>query len=83
MDYSKCTGEARVITLLTTRVSGPTSAWRVETSGSTMLVVRRHLRKAQDIARKPNGRIWWFESRELAQMVADQLNAESKQEKAE
>lgn len=59
------------------------STWQVETSGNTMLVVRRHLRKSQDIARKPNGRIWWFESKDEAKKVADRLNAESKQEKAE
>ena len=64
-------GEARVNT------------WQVETSGNTMLVVRRHLRKEQDIARKPNGRIWWFESRDLAQIVADQLNAKSVMENPE
>jgi len=72
-----------VITLLTTKASGLTGAWQVETSGSTMLVVRRHLCKAQEIARLPNGRIWWFESRDLAQIVADQLNAKSKQEQPE
>ena len=72
-----------MITLLTTKASGLTGAWQVETSGSTMLVVRRHLRKEQEIVRLPNGRIWWFESRELAQMVADQLNAKSELEKAE
>ncbi|MDE2467959.1 MAG: hypothetical protein KGL35_04270 [Bradyrhizobium sp.] len=59
------------------------NTWQVETSGSTMLVVRRHLRKSQDIVRKPNGRIWWFESRELAQIVADQLNAKSELEQPE
>jgi len=72
-----------VITLLTTKAAGQTGAWQVETSGNTMLVVRRHLRKAQDIARKPNGRIWWFESRDLAQIVADQLNAKSAMERPE
>lgn len=57
--------------------------WQVETSGNTMLVVRRHRGTQQDIVRKPNGRIWWFESRDLAQTVADQLNAKSVMEKAE
>ena len=56
------------------------NTWQVETSGSTMLVVRRHLRKAQDIARKENGRIWWFESKNEAQKVADTLNAKEKAE---
>ena len=56
------------------------SAWQVENSGSTMLVVRRHLRKAQEIARKENGHIWWFESKDSAQKVADALNDESKRE---
>lgn len=56
------------------------NTWQVETSGSTMLVVRRHLRKAQDIVRKENGRIWWFESKNEAQKAADTLNAKEKAE---
>ncbi len=56
------------------------NTWQVETSGSTMLVVRRHPSKAQDIARKENGRIWWFESKEEAQKVADALNTKEKAE---
>lgn len=59
------------------------SNWQVETSGSTMLVVRRHLRKAQDIARKENGRIWWFESKDAAQKVADELNNQRTPEQPE
>jgi hypothetical protein len=57
--------------------------WQVETSGSTMLVVRRHLRKAQDLHRNEAGRIVWFDSKDAAQKVADELNAPSTPEKAE
>ena len=48
--------------------------WQVETSGNTMLVVRRHRGIQQDLHRGVNGRIVWFESKGAAQKVADELN---------
>ncbi len=68
-----------MITLLTTKAGGQTGAWQVETSGSTMLVVRRHRGVQQDLARH-EGRIRWFESKDDAQKVADELNAKEKAE---
>ena len=57
--------------------------WQVETSGNTTLVVRRHRGIQQDLHRGANGRIVWFESKEAAQKVADELNARRTPEQAE
>jgi hypothetical protein len=58
--------------------------WQVESSGPhTTLVVRRHRGIQQDLHRGANGRIVWFESKDAAQKVADELNDESKKEQPE
>lgn len=56
--------------------------WQVESSGPyTTLVVKRRSRIAtqQDLHRNEAGRIVWFESREAAQKVADELNAKEQE----
>ena len=58
--------------------------WQVESSGPhTTLVVRRHRGIQQDLHRNERGRIVWFESKEAAQKVADELNAASTPEQPE
>jgi hypothetical protein len=58
--------------------------WQVESSGPhTTLVVRRHRGIQQDLYRNGAGRIVWFDSRESAQKVADELNSPSTPEQTE
>lgn len=51
-------------------------SWQVETSGSLILVVRRHRPHGpqQDLARDEKGKIIWFEDAARAQAHANRLN---------
>lgn len=58
------------------------TTWRVESSGPyTTLVVKRRspIASGQYLHRNEAGRIVWFESREAAQKVADELNAKEQE----